>query len=194
MRQWSTFACLTFLFFFIHMGWPVTGLAEKARNGQLASKVGVIYQDIHNNLIMDIPQHNLRKGTRVVIVALPGQSLVCCATVDKVLATGPEATHQVIFDKDKSYSYSLTMDTEHKNVGFGLGILDSPSVFSAESGRVIADLDRDGLQETFRDCTSHEGVHVTIWSGPPLEGSKRWHAYFYLGYETVPSCVERDFE
>ncbi|HEX9108921.1 MAG TPA: hypothetical protein VF832_16860, partial [Longimicrobiales bacterium] len=46
--------------------------------------------------------------------------------------------------------------------------------------------------ERFRACTSMEGVHLTIWSGPPLRGRLRWHRYFYLGYDVEPSCTAAD--
>jgi len=39
----------------------------------------------------------------------------------------------------------------------------------------------------FRTCASAEGVHATAWSGVPLAAPRRWHAYYYLGYD-----VEQD--
>lgn len=61
------------------------------------------------------------------------------------------------------------------------------------NGRVEADLDGDGVAERFRACASSEGVHLTIWSGPPLTGRLRWHRYFYLGYDVEPSCTAADY-
>lgn len=176
------------------MSWPITGFAQGAANSRLRSKVGVVYRDSQNHPILAIPRSNLRQGTRVVIITVPDQSLVCCATVNKVSPGGPETIQHVIFDNAKSPTYDLQMDKEHNDVRFGFGVIDSPSVFSTRGSEVVADLDRDGVRETFRDCTSHEGVHLTIWSGQALTGSRRWHAYFYLGYDTAPSCVESDFE
>jgi hypothetical protein len=57
---------------------------------------------------------------------------------------------------------------------------------------VSGDLDGDGTPEHFRSCTSAEGLHFTIWSGPPLTGRRRWHRYHYLGYDVEPSCTEAD--
>jgi hypothetical protein len=185
---------LGLLFFLILMSWPITGFAEGAVDSRLRAKVGAVYRDSQNHLILAIPQSDLGQGTRVVMITVPDQSLVCCATINKVSPVGPETIQHVIFDNAKSTTYDLKMDKEHNDVRFGFGIIDSPGVFSPRAGVVVADLDPDGVRETFRDCTSHEGVHLTIWSGQPLTGSRRWHAYFYLGYETEPSCVERDFE
>ena len=62
-----------------------------------------------------------------------------------------------------------------------------------EGGSTGVDLDGDGVAENFRSCTSGEGIHLTVWSGEPLKGTRRWHQYFYLGYDTEPSCTERDY-
>ena len=62
-------------------------------------------------------------------------------------------------------------------------------------GRVVsADLNKDGQGEYFRVCTSNEGLHLTVWSGKPLTGKRRWHRYFYLHYDVVPSCKKKDYE
>ena len=57
---------------------------------------------------------------------------------------------------------------------------------------VTADLDGDGQLEFFRACTSSEGVHLTIWKSKPLEGRRKWHYYYYLGYDVTPDCTESD--
>ena len=57
---------------------------------------------------------------------------------------------------------------------------------------VIGDLDSDGRLESFRSCTSSEGVHLTVWTGKPLEGQRSWHYYYYLGYDVDPDCTEGD--
>jgi hypothetical protein len=63
------------------------------------------------------------------------------------------------------------------------------SSFDVIDAVVSADLDGDGQREFFRSCTSVEGVHLTVWSGAPLTGQRRWHAYHYVGYDMVPSCT-----
>ena len=61
-------------------------------------------------------------------------------------------------------------------------------------GEMTTDIDRDGTPESYRDCTSAEGVHLTVWTGEPLRGTRIWHHYYYLGYEVEPTCTEADFE
>ena len=72
----------------------------------------------------------------------------------------------------------------------GMAIADPRQIsFDVTDGAVAADIDGDGQREFFRSCTSVEGVHLTVWSGAPLTGQRRWHAYHYVGYDLVPSCT-----
>ena len=63
------------------------------------------------------------------------------------------------------------------------------SWFEVIGGVAAADLDGDGQREFIRSCTSAEGVHLNVWSGAPVSGPRRWHAYHYVGYDMVPSCT-----
>jgi hypothetical protein len=45
----------------------------------------------------------------------------------------------------------------------------------------------------FRTCASEEGIHATAWSGVPLSSHRRWHAYYYLGYDVDPDCAPADY-
>ncbi|MEM7356406.1 MAG: hypothetical protein AAF657_36655 [Acidobacteriota bacterium] len=74
-----------------------------------------------------------------------------------------------------------------------IALLDAQASVDVSDGLAQADLEDDGTAERFRACTSREGLHLTIWSGPPLIGQRRWHQYYYLGYDTEPTCDERDF-
>jgi hypothetical protein len=44
----------------------------------------------------------------------------------------------------------------------------------------------------FRICASTEGLHLTAWEGSPLSGKRVWHRYFFMGYDQVSTCVEKD--
>jgi hypothetical protein len=45
----------------------------------------------------------------------------------------------------------------------------------------------------FRTCASAEGVHATAWSGVPPSAPRRWHAYYYLGYDVEQDCSPSDY-
>lgn len=178
----------------------ITYAQEKSRIfDDLNSKIGVIYSDSKNNLKFEIPNEELKKGIKILIVTLPNMTLsnqhvVCCAEVVGTAPSETKAIPEVHFDKGKSLIYDLKLFNDHNNVQLGFGIIDSTLEFREKSGKVIGDINKDGTLESFRDCTSMEGVHLTIWSGEPLKGTRLWHAYFYLGYDAEPSCLEEDFK
>lgn len=61
------------------------------------------------------------------------------------------------------------------------------AAISLHSGKTVA---RIGV----RGCTSNEGLHLTLWSGKPLEGKRLWHMYYYLGYDVEPTCQSADYQ
>lgn len=71
---------------------------------------------------------------------------------------------------------------------FGYGVRAPRSLFRVGSGRAEADLDGDGVPESFQSCASLEGLHPTVWSGEPLRGVERWSRYYYMGYDLEPNC------
>ncbi len=71
-------------------------------------------------------------------------------------------------------------------------LTDFAGTFTVAETGVTADLDGDGRTESFRSCTSSEGVHLTVWKGKPLKGRRKWHYYYYLGYDVDPTCTGRD--
>jgi hypothetical protein len=46
----------------------------------------------------------------------------------------------------------------------------------------------------FRTCASEEGIHATAWAGVPLSAPRRWHGYYYLGYDVEQTCTPGDYE
>lgn len=69
-----------------------------------------------------------------------------------------------------------------------IGILDATIRLRQVGTEVVGDLDGDGIKELFRSCASFEGIHLTIWSSQAITGIRRWHQYYYLGYDLEPTC------
>ena len=67
-----------------------------------------------------------------------------------------------------------------------------PGTRSIRPGVVAVRLSAAQPAAQVRTCTSHEGLHLTVWSGAPLRSRRLWHQYFYLGYDVEPSCEDRD--
>ena len=93
---------------------------------------------------------------------------------------------------DASYRLKLTGGKFAPNT-VALAVINHAGSIAARRGVVSSDLDGDGRREFFRTCASNEGLHLTVWSGRPLAGRRRWHRYFYLGYDLVPNCKEADY-
>jgi hypothetical protein len=77
--------------------------------------------------------------------------------------------------------------------GLFVGVVEPVTPIVIRDGKIDADLDGDGVKEFFRTCTSNEGGHFQVWTGPPLEGKPRWHWYRYAGYDTEYTCTDRDY-
>jgi hypothetical protein len=60
-----------------------------------------------------------------------------------------------------------------------IAVVTNTAVFSSVENRVQSDLDQNGNTQSFRACSSNDGVHLTMWSGRPLEGTLLWHGYYY---------------
>jgi hypothetical protein len=76
-----------------------------------------------------------------------------------------------------------------------IAVLGASASFSMGSNNTVqADLDQNGKVETFRACSGPDGIHLTVWSGNPLDGALLWHGYYYepsnpgLG----PSCTPKE--
>jgi len=62
------------------------------------------------------------------------------------------------------------------------------------SGNLQADLAQDGKMETFRSCSSNDGVNLTVWSTKPLDGILVWHGFYYEASNTAPGppCTPKE--
>ena len=99
---------------------------------------------------------------------------------------------QELSDAGPAY-YRIRTSEKWKGRGYVIAIVDPSGPITLNGGRIEGDLDEDGLKESFRVCLSSEGAHYQVWSGAPLEGRPRWHWYVYAGYDTEPSCTEREY-
>jgi hypothetical protein len=76
-----------------------------------------------------------------------------------------------------------------------IAALGASAPFSmAPNNSVQADLDQDGKMKTFRACSASNGIHLTVWSGNPLDGTLLWHGYYYEASNPGlgPSCTARE--
>ncbi len=76
-----------------------------------------------------------------------------------------------------------------------IAVVGTAAPFSMiDSNHARADLDQNGKFETFRACSSNDGINLTVWPGNPLDGTPLWHGYYYepgnpgLG----PACTPKE--
>jgi hypothetical protein len=173
---------LPFLFVLCHD--PCTAAGQTT--GTVASRLGVAVQKSGTACLYT---HNadLPSGSPLILVVLsPRQST---AKAEVVRPAPPGCSSIDTNDADlKSYEIRTTG---------GAPLPATPSIaVSGFSGRfqtrgkyVTADINQDGQPEFFRFCASSDGLHLTVWSGKPLRGQRRWHQYYYLGYDVEPNCT-----
>lgn len=65
------------------------------------------------------------------------------------------------------------------------------SSFLLENISVQADLDQTHTKNTFRTCGANDGIHLTVWRGIPVTGTRVWSGYYYEAGNpgTLPTCV-----
>ena len=160
------------------------------------SHVGVVDAK-EGNLCLNIVNPHLSNGTAVSLILPHKPQRVARAVIEE--KTALSCSSNPFADSNTSF-YRLKLVGKQKTVNLSeplpptIAIVDPGKSIFVRRGIASGDLDGDGTTEFFRICTSSEGNHLTIWSGKPLRGKKRWHSYYYLGYDVVPTCNKRDYE
>lgn len=139
---------------------------------------------------LDIRNETLFTGQRIQFVTVSASQTTGVAEITgKADGPSPAADH----GRQRLHRYKIKVirgSLEKAAPAFAIANF-SGTLTAAETG-VTGDLDGDGKAEAFRHCTSSEGLHLTVWTGKPLTGIRRWHSYFYLGYDVYANCTEAD--
>ncbi|HSJ32552.1 MAG TPA: hypothetical protein VK933_14020 [Longimicrobiales bacterium] len=128
---------------------------------------------------MRVPARAAPARSRVAVV-LPLTGRVIVASVGPELASCPGD----VSGEDATFH---RLEASWEPGDLGIAILEGDAIATHP------DLDGDGVPESFRACTSSEGVHLSVWSGEPLRGRRLWQYYYYLGYDVEPDCTDEDF-
>jgi hypothetical protein len=145
-------------------------------------------------------------GTRLCFEAADS-TLPAGAPVTVVHATFPQySTVGRLGDRSKSpcfppprasrdsmeYSVDAPGDTVGRR-GVPIIILGKVAPSQMRGDTVLLAVEPGRMSWRFRTCASAEGVHATAWSGVPLVAPRRWHAYYYLGYDVEQDCTPADY-
>lgn len=163
---------------------------QYARASSFDKRIGVV--EAKGNLVcMIIWEQNVKVGSKVSLV-FPTNPQKLVSSVVGAIAEKECAGASKSGIPGRFYQLSVQYNPTQLNWP-AIGILDAPSLLRIES-KVVGDLDDDGIKESFRSCVSYEGLHLTVWSGQQLTGTRRWHRYYYLGYDTDPTCTKLEVD
>jgi hypothetical protein len=172
-------------------------LAARAGQFSFGSRVGVVDTNSEGRLCLKISDPNLADGAEVSVV-LPDDKpqRVARAAVEGKAAgdcsrnpgTDPEANFYLLKLVGARQALDLTQPMT------AIAVVGPLKPVTVKRGTASGDLDGDGRAEFFRACSSSEGNHLTVWTGRPLVGKRRWHSYYYLGFDVVPDCKKKDYQ
>ncbi|MBJ6799031.1 hypothetical protein [Geomonas propionica] len=162
---------------------------EKQKDFNFNAQIGIAEITEAGDGCLTIFNPTIQENQKIQLVVLEKQQKVIekkiLKTLNATCSRNPETPRDASFysfpiDKDEYFPPAIAV------VGFA-------GVFKTTKGKVQADLDGDGAYESFRSCTSNEGLHLTVWAGEALKSKRQWHEYYYLGYDVEPSCKPADY-
>jgi hypothetical protein len=154
---------------------------------------------IHGRLCLAIQAPHLAAGSPIVLVWVPpvgerGQAKILLAETTARDSTVCPADSGPDFGEygDSRYPVRLARGRPD-SAAFYFGVLAPAEQFRIRGGAVVAALGENGRTTAFRACTSSEGIHLTVWSGNPLTGTRVWHRYVHFSYDTPVRCRVPDY-
>lgn len=174
--------------FLIALCFCVSVVQTRAQKINLSRTVGVANSTSDGKICFAISNKTLKRGQRIGVIYADKPQNFRLATVESKTSKSCSSDNDI---SDGVSFYFLKMKP-----------LDQPSVeigvvgltkTSKSKGYLRSDINDDKKLEYFRSCTSNEGVHLTVWRGVPLKSKRIWHAYYYLSYDTEPTCKRKDY-
>lgn len=169
------------------------------------TRTGIVYLGKGWTPLLEIPSTNtgrppsLEAGAEVSLVIVePGgaqrlvQAKIAGAAVSVPPGNSPLHHDGATVDTTR-YKLAIIGNAELRPGATGFGIAGIADRCGARNSVVSCDLEPGGPPQFFRICASREGLHYSIWSGKPLDGARRWRAYYYLGYDVEPDCAAGDY-
>lgn len=166
------------------------------------TRTGIVYLDKDGTPVLEIPSAKageLEAGTAAsTIIIKPGgaQHLIQAETAGAAVLIPPgegRLSRDGANNDTARYKLAIVGDDALPAGAVGLGIVGAADRCQVSDSVVSCELEPGGPPQFFRTCASREGLHFSVWSGKPLDGARRWHAYYYLGYDIEPDCTDRDY-
>ncbi len=171
--------------------------SDAATEEEAGTHVGVVARNLEDQPCLRVGDSSLTPGMRFEASTIPvvGWSDSPAVTVVEIVSVRPGACAGFpgAFE-DTDYLLRIVEGTLFAFPGgASIAVVGGTARLVYSEGTLRTDLDGDGVLETFRGCTSREGMHFTLWNGVPLESERLWYVGFPLGYDVVPTCTDADF-
>lgn len=167
--------------------------AEPAkRQFNFKTQLGVTEVDSEGAGCLTIIDPTLKVNEAISLVSLQKTQKAIKAIIKNKTSKSCSKNPEVL--PDASFYVFKINKSEAENMTHGIAVTGFNGSFNVIKAKVRADLDGDGNLESFRLCTSNEGLHLTVWADEPLKSRRLWHEYYYLGYDVQPNCTKKDYE
>ena len=138
-------------------------------------KIGIAVST-SSRICMAIHNGNLTNGAVVTLVSPVAPVTYTPATISGTAQQPCPITQNV----DTTISnYNLNVQGPIQKLTPMIVVLGTPAITINSSNIAQADLDQNGKTESFRACSADNGIHVSVWSGAPLQGTILWQAFYY---------------
>jgi hypothetical protein len=126
-----------------------------------------------------------------LVLPLSPQKLIEARISD--LATSPCPITKEAAPEASNYEISLPASSNIPELTPMIAVVGTAesSSFLLENVSVQADLDQTHTKNTFRACGANDGIHLTVWRGIPVTGTRVWSGYYYEAGNpgTLPACT-----
>ena len=148
---------------------------------------------LHGNCLA-IKAPGLKRGTKLSVVSLGKPQASSEAEIIQRTESGEEcyALRQERKDVNSSEGnvFYTVVPASKSRLELAIGIIGLKGGLKTTDGTVHTDLNGDGHEDYFTECSTSEGVQFNVWSDAPYKNKALWSAYYYLGYDTEPNCPE----
>ncbi len=139
-----------------------------------------------------IKNNKLKPGTNIQVIVLSNPQKLLAARVTGRTESGSGcpallSDRSAINKQEGRFFYQLDLDEASQDI-VAIGLV-STSVKVRTAGPIIdLDVNNEGITVHAGSCTTSEGMQFFIASGNTFNENALWSDYYYLGYDTMPTC------
>jgi hypothetical protein len=161
-----------------------TPTAVFAKAFDYKNQIGIVSTTDAGQLCLTLPNPSLSAGMPIAIITLDVPQKILKAKIAGKMAKVCEE-HSLM---ESVVSYRVQAGAPPGGM-LGIGVVGFSGKFVLRDSKAFADLNDNGIEDSFHSCAGSEGVHLTVWDGEPL----KWHDYHYLGFDVESDCTQANF-